>query len=225
MADERTEERAREAGAERERSVDRLVAFTDAVVAIALTLLVLPLADAFSANTSGRGQASSAALLVALYGHLGQLFAFLLGFALIARLWWAHHRLFEPIVRWTRPIVVLDLLWTFTIVVVPLTTAIIPHYRPWPLSFALYCGTLLVSSAALTGIAWFAHRTDAAERSDRTRERLIGNAVNLVSFGAALALGLAVPAVQFWALLLLLGTDPVQRLLERRYRRRDAAAV
>ena len=45
--------------------------------------------------------------------------------------------------------------------------------------------------------------------------------MNLGSFALTLVLGLAVPHLLYWALLLQLGTDPVQHLLERRYRRRE----
>lgn len=64
----------------RERDLDRLLTFVDAVVAIAITLLGLPLAEA----AAGLGDRSVAELLQDQADHL---FGFALSFAVIARLW------------------------------------------------------------------------------------------------------------------------------------------
>jgi uncharacterized membrane protein len=70
----------------RRRDFDRLLTFVDAIVAIAITLLVLPLAEL----TTDIGGQPVAHLLRT---HQGQLWSFLLSFAVIARLWFVqHHR-------------------------------------------------------------------------------------------------------------------------------------
>jgi uncharacterized membrane protein len=206
---------------ERERSVERLVAFTDAVVAIAITLLVLPLADVFSAGP-GSLDTSSWQLLARIQDSFGLIFAFALGFVLIARLWWAHHRVFGPVQRWTLPLVILDLVWVFTIVLIPVTTSIIPHYEVWPLSFGIYCGVLLVSGSALTGLAALIHTSDAitTAHSRDTRNRLIGSAATAIGFLVALIVGLAFQPVNFFALLLVAGTGPFEWAVRRRLDRR-----
>lgn len=68
--------------------------FTDAVVAIAMTLLILPLMESV-------GEASDAGDSAAewLYAHDGQLLAFVLSFVIVAMFWRANHRLFEHIER------------------------------------------------------------------------------------------------------------------------------
>jgi uncharacterized membrane protein len=71
--------------------LDRLITFLDAVVAIAITLLVLPLVDLLA------GAAPGTDLAAVLAGNAGQFGAFLLSFAVIARLWWTHHRLGEQV--------------------------------------------------------------------------------------------------------------------------------
>jgi uncharacterized membrane protein len=78
---------------------ERLVMFTDAVAAIAITLLILPLLETIS-EASG---ADSLGDLV--HGHLGQFGAFVLSFAVIFRFWWGHHRVFGHVSR-LRPTVV-----------------------------------------------------------------------------------------------------------------------
>ena len=74
-----------------ERGLDRFVTFLDAVIAIAITLLVLPLADAIGTTGGGRDLAT---LLSEQAGRFG---AFFLSFVLIARLWLAHHRILESV--------------------------------------------------------------------------------------------------------------------------------
>ena len=71
---------------EREAEFNRLLAFSDGVFAIAITLLVLQL----------EVPADSADLSEGLKDMLPALFAFALSFAVLGRLWWVfHHRLFS----------------------------------------------------------------------------------------------------------------------------------
>ena len=61
---------------EREASVDRVIAFSDGVVAIAITLLILPLTDIEPAE--------GATLVNVAADNAGALFGFALSFAVIA---------------------------------------------------------------------------------------------------------------------------------------------
>ena len=71
---------------EREAEFNRLLAFSDGVFAIAITLLVLQL----------EVPADSADLSEGLKDMLPALFAFAFSFAVLGRLWWVfHHRLFS----------------------------------------------------------------------------------------------------------------------------------
>jgi hypothetical protein len=70
---------------EQPRDVERLTYFSDAVIAIAVTLLVLPLANAASAD-----EITSLQALRDQSG--GEIFVFLLSFVVICRFWLVHHR-------------------------------------------------------------------------------------------------------------------------------------
>lgn len=132
---------------------ERLVFFTDAVAAIAMTLLVLPLLDDITELTDDRPPLGEL-----LSSHSAEFSAFLLSFAVIYRLWWAHHRVFShlPLIR--TPIVILSALWTLSIVVLPLPTAIISAYPTSAASVSLYGGTLALASGALTLLSWYGRR-------------------------------------------------------------------
>ena len=76
------------------RGLDRLVKFSDATVAIAITLLILPLVD-FA------GDIAHESLGKVLTTHSGAIISFAVTFAVIGRFWFAHHRIFERVGNYT----------------------------------------------------------------------------------------------------------------------------
>ncbi|RIX30558.1 TMEM175 family protein [Amnibacterium setariae] len=203
--------------AERGRSVDRLVTFVDAVVAIAITLLALPLTE-ITREVAEKG----------LEGYLDDKVAVLVGFTIsffvIARLWWGHHRIFEHVVRWDRPLVVLTVFWLFTVVLLPPATALTNQTDPreQPGVIAAYIGVMAVSGVFLTALSWRVHRhpelTDG--RDTASRQRLAGSVSSLIGFVLALVIGTLLPQVNYFALLVLVLTGRLGDLVERRLRRR-----
>lgn len=196
-----------------ERGLERLVFFTDAVAAIAITLLVLPLVEIVPAP--GQEVPDLGALLAE---HAGQFFAFALSFVVIGRLWYAHHQVFEWVEGYNLAVVDLDLLWCFTIVLLPFQTAIVGSLPTTSLTVLLYTGTLTVSSLALTALVVVLARNPDLVRTGAAppRERVLRAAVPTALFLAAAIIGTALPdQVNFFALFLLLLTRPVLVLLRR----------
>ena len=97
---------------QREAGFRRLVGFSDAVVAIAITLLVLPLVD--SASSIGNESLS-------MFFHHNQtkLWAFALSFAVIGSFWWGQHQLFERVRAYNGVLVWGMFLWLLGIVFLP----------------------------------------------------------------------------------------------------------
>jgi uncharacterized membrane protein len=191
--------------------LERLIFFTDAVVAIAITLLVLPLVELVPGP--GAPVPDLGALLV---DHLGQFFAFGLSFLVIARLWYWHHQIFEWVAGYNVALVDLDLLWCLTIVLLPFLTAVLGSLPTTSLTVLLYCGTLTLSSLLLTLIVavLVRHPELVREGTVRPRERLLRSAVPTALFLAATLLGAALPTqVSFNALFLLLLSRPVFAVL------------
>ena len=112
---------------ERERDLERLLTFVDAVVAIAITLLVLPLAEIGS-------QLGTGTVADLLREHAIDILGFLLSFTVIARLWLAQHQIVRNLVRQSPAVVRLLLAWTLTIVFLPFPTAWswAPPTTAWP---------------------------------------------------------------------------------------------
>ena len=196
-------------------SAERLVFFTDAVVAIALTLLVLPLVELVP-----EAQKSGLDLRDLLRDNVGELGSFALSFAVIFRFWWAHHGLFRHVSGLSRPMVMWNLLWMFSIVLLPVPTAIITAYATSPATVLLYDGILVLGSGSLTMLAVTAYRNPSLS-AGRERETREGVLASVSSFGAlllALVIGTVFwDVVNYWALLLLLLTGLVERMVKRRW--------
>ncbi|MEU0879326.1 TMEM175 family protein [Lentzea sp. NPDC005914] len=182
------------------REPDRLVLFTDAVAAIAITLLVLPLVEIIS-----EPGAEHPAEIVS--HHWPQIFSFLLSFAVIAQLWMAHHRIFQNVVEYTQPLLLLNMLWVLTIVVLPFPTGLVGEYGADRFTQFFYVGTILVSSALLSAMALLAHRHELTLRV----------VVSCVAAPVLLLIALAlVPLINYWGLLLMLLQTVTSRLIEPR---------
>jgi uncharacterized membrane protein len=195
-----------------DRGLDRLVTFLDAVVAIAITLLVLPLIEALADARPDR------ALSAVLGDHLGQFGAFALSFAVIARLWLAHHRLIERVGAYDSGLLLLNFAWAFTIVVLPFSTQLVAVYGSERLAVGLYIGTIAASSVCLSAIGVLVWRRPSLGRGGLDAGEA-NPASGLLTSGVivlALVLGVLVPAVNYFALFLLFLTGPLGRLVDRR---------
>src|SRR5689334_22036352 len=106
---------------EKNLELDRLVFFSDAVVAIAITLLALDL-------RIEKGEELSK-LSFAAIGHLWPKFAaFLLSFILIAVFWKVHHKFFFHIRKIDVNLLWFNIFWLLFIVLLPFTTTLISNY-------------------------------------------------------------------------------------------------
>jgi uncharacterized membrane protein len=194
------------------RSPERLVFFSDAVVAIALTLLVLPLAE-----TVPEAMSKHADSLEVITSNPWKIYSFLLSFAVIARLWIAHHHLFEQVKASSDRLMVANLCWLLTIVVLPFPTEMIGGFDSDRFAAAFYTGTVLASNLCTLAMILIIRADPELAKNeggipDRRRFAAVVNAGLLV---VALALAALVPGVGYFALLLLLLTRPASLLRDR----------
>lgn len=186
---------------ERGRDLDRLITFVDAIVAIAITLLVLPLAEL--AGEIG----SDESVWRVVEDHSGQFGAFVLSFVVIARLWLAQHRVVRMAVEATHGLVVGLVAWTLTIVFLPFPTALLAENGHQVATKVFYIGTLAVSEAVL-GLIVIAIRRQVPESSGRPRVTPAIVTTGLIL--AALAISLLAPVLSYFPLFLLLLEEPVE---------------
>ncbi|MEV0073821.1 MULTISPECIES: TMEM175 family protein [unclassified Amycolatopsis] len=197
-----------ESNVERTKSPERLVFFSDAVVAIALTLLVLPLTDLVPELAAEHKEAVDVVL-----EHWNQLFSFVLSFVVIARMWWGHHRIFEEVRAYSGPLVYANFVWLFTIAVLPFPTEITGSFGTNRFAAMFYTGTIFASSFAQSALVLIIRRDRNVARSpDSVTDLWLGN--NLLSTAALLIAFVAAavePVLGYYALLLLIPAPWVAR--------------
>jgi uncharacterized membrane protein len=133
------------------RELDRIVNFSDAVFAIAVTLLVLDIR--VPEIPDGLVAEQLPAQLVALWPKY---FGYVLSFVSIISFWNIHHTIFSTIRRYDKILILLNSLFLMFVAVVPFPTALISEYGNHQLPVAIYAATLAVGRLLLTAIYWYA---------------------------------------------------------------------
>jgi uncharacterized membrane protein len=190
-----------ETTAQRERDLDRFLTLVDAIVAIAITLLVLPLVDVVGDLDKGSSAWSLLSDRRALIG------AFFLSFAVIANLWLNQHRILRHVVAGNDAMTRLLLLWTVTIVFLPFPTALVAsHAGGQAVTKALYVGCMALSSLVL-GLVCVVVSRHPQLREVEDPPDAAGSFGVAGTFVVALAVMLLWPVSSYWPLLLLLVSD------------------
>jgi len=137
-------------------NTERLVFFSDAVFAIAMTLLVIdlhvpedPTGDALEVITS----------------QVGGFFAYALSFAIIALNWMSHHRKFRVIESHDGTLMFLDLALLFVVAFVPFPTSLLSTFGGERAAVVLYAFTV-----GLLGVLQFAIWTYAYRKGFVSRD-------------------------------------------------------
>ncbi|MFJ6535259.1 TMEM175 family protein [Paenarthrobacter sp. NPDC091711] len=200
-------------------SPERLQAFTDAVVAIALTLLILPLMESVGELADHDGTTAQW-LAEEQYALLG----FVLSFILIAVFWVHHHKLFRSVKRVDSGLLWLTVAWMFTIVVMPVATSLSTQMTSDWAQPLVYIGTLFATSLMLL-LARIYLRSHADLHDMADYDAVMGIRASWIVSGlflAALVLAVVIPGAGNWPLLLMLLSEPLQRLDRRRGSRSPA---
>lgn len=196
-----------------DRGLDRLVNFTDAAVAIAITLLVLPLVDLVT-----DGEDRSVASLFT--DSAGTFLAFAISFVVIANFWVGHHRVFEHLRDYSTAILWANFLWLASIVLIPFTTQLLADEgTDDPAVNALYIAVMIVTTGSLALVEWLAVRDPELQRAEvRGTLEVRGALVAMLLLLLILVLAVVTPGVgMFWLFLLFL-SGPLTRLAGRRRR-------
>jgi uncharacterized membrane protein len=214
LTDQAAADHGQELAMNRQTSPERLIFFSDAVVAIAMTLLVLPLAELVPELVAARAPA-----VEAVTHNWPKIFSFLLSFAVIGRFWLTHHRIFEHVRTFSGPLVLANFCWLLTIAVLPFPTQLIGAYESQRFTVLFYLGTLLAGSLCHTALAFIVRR-DLAVHVDAepvpgqwTRSFVLSTAV----FALAVLVACIRPGLGYYVLLLL-ALPPLAARLGARWR-------
>lgn len=165
--------------------LERLIFFSDAVFAIAITLLVLEIR-----LPSGEAALTDAELLASLLGIWQKYLAYMISFLVIGMFWMSHHRKFRYIKRYDSRLLFLNLLMLMVVAFVPFPSSIISE-SPSRTATIFYALTMIVVGLLFLLLWWYASRNNyltdpQLDPNDRRREfavPLMTMAVFLLSIG------------------------------------------
>jgi uncharacterized membrane protein len=180
---------------ERAHETARVLAFSDGVCAIIITLLVL---EIHIPEQLHNGET----LLGELKEIRPSLVAFLISFVVVAIAWVSHRDLFAVIRRADRFLVWLNLLYLLPLCLVPFGAALIARYPRDPVALRMYGIMLILISATRVAIWVYATRNSHLlyEAPDRQFRRT----------GIAVAVG---PAIAYFVAILIAGVAPLASML------------
>lgn len=192
----------------------RIVAFSDGVIAIAITLLVLNL-EVPRVPSGDEGE-----LADSLLDLLPHLFAYALSFAVIGRLWLIHHRFFAALQGFDGRLMTANLLYLALIVLVPFSSDVLGTYGEIGVAVMVYAGTLGLAALVNLLMIRYAVRADLVKESERPVTEPFGSRGALLIPGAfilSLPIALLNPyAAQAVWVLALIGLTRQRRIARRR---------
>ncbi len=168
----------------RTMSPARLEAFSDGVLAIAATLLVLELQVPSTSDNLAR----------ALLAQWPSYAAYLTSFATIGIIWVNHHELIANVRRVDRRLMFLNLLLLMIVSVIPFPTALLGRYvtagEDSHVASAVYGGVMLLMSIAFTLLWRHVNRSHRETSDDRSRTRREGQlfSIGLITYTLAIVL-------------------------------------
>jgi uncharacterized membrane protein len=119
----------------------RVLAFSDGLFAIAMTLLVVGIEIPDLSDKSSVGE-----LADALDDDATSFISFAISFLVIGRYWAAHHLFFARLKAMDRGLVALNMLYLLIIAFLPFPTGLLGNYFENPLSIAIYAVAVAIAS-------------------------------------------------------------------------------
>jgi uncharacterized membrane protein len=196
---------------EAETEFARVVAFSDGVFAIAITLLVLAL----------EVPANAGDLAQALRDRENEFFAYALSFAVLGKLWLAHHRFFFSLARFDNTLMGLNLLYLACVALVPFTSELLGDFSDDPAAVIAYAVNMTAISLVFAAQIVYAYRRDLVTGEARDYERRFAGPANFVVaavFAASIPVALlsTTAATLMWLLIFLTGRWLSDRLAGQR---------
>jgi uncharacterized membrane protein len=205
-------------GDNRELAFERIVFFSDAVFAIVITLLVLPL-------TGEINLPAEANLARTVLERWPSVLAFVVTFLVIGRFWAAHHRMFSFLHDYDNRLLWLNIVSLLTISFLPFPAAVLGAHtetrQDFPVVF--YATSMAIASVVFTATWLYASRTSGLINESASEQELREFRLRSLATSGTfiLAIGVAfiglLPAAVFWVVVL-----PIARFLAVRIARRTA---
>jgi uncharacterized membrane protein len=148
--------------------VERLLALSDGVVAIALTLLVLQLNVPSPAKLTDPNSVSE--LAAQLGKGADALISYVISFYVIAQFWLVHHRVFRQIGGQREGLAWWNFAFLFTITLMPFTSDLLGKYAENPLAVDIFAANLLAASLTTQLTIVYGRRKDLLTTETSARQ-------------------------------------------------------
>jgi uncharacterized membrane protein len=184
----------------------RVLAFSDGLFAIAMTLLVVGI---------GVPTVQEARLGDALRELQPEIVSFFVSFLVVGYYWLAHHRFFAQLRSLNTPVIVLNLVYLAAIAFVPFPTALVGKYENEPVSVIMYALTLGAASFFETAMFVAARRGACFHREipdDAARFYIVASILPVVVFAISIPISLVNTSLALLSWLLVM---PLEHVIER----------
>ncbi|HEY1854754.1 MAG TPA: TMEM175 family protein [Solirubrobacterales bacterium] len=192
---------------ENEVEFSRIVAFSDGVFSIAITLLVLNL------SLHQKDLVTDHEIWKALGEQWEPLLSYAISFAVIARFWLNHHRFFGDVVAFDGRLIGLNMLYLALVVLIPFSSEVLGEYGGHAPSVVVYASNL--AAVVIVGFLMFedARRAGLTETDEQTwREGRVRAIFIVAVFLLSIPVAFLDPKLTpfFWLILFL---DPTRRIV------------
>ncbi len=194
--------------------VERVISFSDAVFAFAITLMALSI-DIPDLPT----HLTQSELLDKLYDLYPQFESYVISFAVIAIFWVSYHQVFNHIKGSHITMVYLNLLFLLLITLLSLSTSLVINYGTYQIPYIIYCFIVIMTSSLLATIWWHATRNKGLVDKNLHPFFIKGVLVNLMSIPIVFTISIIISFVNldiaeyFWLVIALLNIA-----IKRRYK-------
>jgi uncharacterized membrane protein len=172
---------------ENEIEFSRIVAFSDGVFAIAITLLVLSLnVDDIARDDLWGG----------IWDLRENLLAYAISFAVIGRFWLVHHRFFGEVTAFDPRLLWLNMLYLSFIVLIPFSSQLLGDFGGETPSVVVYAANLI--ACILVGMWMFLYAQGAgltSAKAESRRETVVRAAYITAVFGLSIPLAFVAPSL------------------------------
>jgi uncharacterized membrane protein len=199
--------------------LERLILFSDAVFAIAITLLIIEIKVPHFENKATEHDISQA-----LAHQIPEWIGFFISFWVIGIYWMSHHRMFGYLVRHNEGLALLNLLFLMTIVIMPFSSALYSNFPYLNTSFVFYCLNVVATGLCLQ-LLWRyinnpAHKISEPIPSEIRQRAYVRNAVAPAIFLLAALMPTLIPGPVggMVSRLMFFLIFPIQMILGRLYR-------
>ena len=122
----------------RDFQIERLILFTDAVFAIAITLLIIEIKAPEGHHKNTHEQ------IVDLLNMIPKFAGFVMSFFVIAIYWRSHHRIFGFVTNFTEKLIWMNMLFLFTVVLMPFSSAYFSENQMQTVPFVFYNANVIL---------------------------------------------------------------------------------